>query len=485
MPWLTHLYRPTIGAWYAHWLLSTYMKTLFDLEREGRELATELQTRSARPAKVPVAPRDLVEKLLDRLSQLSEYVRRGLENIEEPVVGTESFFELLEEFESFLTKIRDAEKEGWVFDGDVASAIKRYVDEIREALPIDYAYVGDEEYVDLYGFVSENIEPLAEKLASHIVYRRVDTRVDPEAAARIAKYLEEVGGGLATAVSKIHEEIGRILEKHGWTPEKGASYEYCRRMPECWREVKPLIDLLEAAQTIEDIVREVGAFIRVQKHNGARAFRVEERISVVEPVYANETKTIRGKFERLAKLLGRRYVGMMVHLKPELSWAAIVNDIANAVHILAEELTRRGIEAKFATIGKKVDVLIEPHPLLEKLAKLWDEITEEYYRRGLYLAEDYSALYGTLEGNELSLRVGSAAGHATHVVVEDNTLRLRYYDADYSVNMRIKQELEACGCECKLVEDGVECVCRNVSSDALECIARTIASATSMDIRGG
>ena len=221
-----------------------------------------------------------------------------------------------------------------------------------------------------------------------------------------------------------------------------------------------------------------------EKFKGIRAITELSPIEIDRITVEVRSKkyTIRQAFDKISELLGRK-VGYMYRIKDVLSWSAIINDLANAVHVIAEELAKLGIMPKIYARGKCEGIGEDLDPRAVKLCAYWDKYTDECYREGLYLDEDYEALYGNIIGNRVELRVGSAEGHATEVEFKDNKIFISYYDTDRSVNERMKTDFEICGCECKVSDDGVNCVCDYEGDETLKCIANAIAGATSMDIR--
>jgi hypothetical protein len=121
-----------------------------------------------------------------------------------------------------------------------------------------------------------------------------------------------------------------------------------------------------------------------------------------------------------------------------------------------------------------------PHEKLIEACRRWKNTAEKLNELGLYATEDYPVLEGRIIGKELQLRVGSAAGHATHIDIEKGTLE--YYDQDVPVNEAMHDYLEKyAGLDCEVHSNGVSC--KNVNIDNVVKATVVLAFATSKDFR--
>jgi hypothetical protein len=124
---------------------------------------------------------------------------------------------------------------------------------------------------------------------------------------------------------------------------------------------------------------------------------------------------------------------------------------------------------------------VPTNPRLIELCRLWDKVTEEVRRMGLYAEGDYIPLLCRMDGDKAELRVGGAPGHVTHFDVRER--RLEYYDTDEPVNRVMHRLLtERAGGKCRLEpREGV--FCEEVGD--LEEAFKVLGLATSMDFRIG
>ena len=198
---------------------------------------------------------------------------------------------------------------------------------------------------------------------------------------------------------------------------------------------------------------------------------------------------IREALDRLSELLGRRVGFIVPHSEWEgVSPAGYLNDLANAIHVTAEELMKRLAEVEpteFEEVGRCR--LVKGAPDWQKrFCEAWSRVYEE--RSDDYHLNDVEECMGySRDPNRLYLRVGSSEGHATYVERKPGgRYFVRYFDTDEDVNHCLARLLqEAAACTCRVVtlaegEEGVECDC---PPDTIERIAQALARATSMDLR--
>ena len=119
------------------------------------------------------------------------------------------------------------------------------------------------------------------------------------------------------------------------------------------------------------------------------------------------------------------------------------------------------------------------NPVLVKLCRVWNRLVDKLKEMGLMFEDDYRALICRMEGDRAEMRVGSAAGHTTHVDLKERTIA--YYDTDDDVNEVMKRLFEGlAGAKCELApREGV--LCSGVKD--FEGAFKALAFATSMDYR--
>jgi len=198
---------------------------------------------------------------------------------------------------------------------------------------------------------------------------------------------------------------------------------------------------------------------------------------------------VRGEFEELMKklreidrlskeVLGKRCTWLLGEVEPYTLNAAI-NDVTSCIHSVATFLAKAfKIPTKIKEVSKKCSVLGEATKEAVEFCKTWDKVTEEI--KQIYSDVDYKALEGFVTDNKVQLRVGSTAGHMTHVDLGRGIVE--YYDLDEEVNMKMKEFLEKAGLECTLMgeelSEGVRC-----EGKITDKVAKALALATTMDVR--
>jgi len=156
--------------------------------------------------------------------------------------------------------------------------------------------------------------------------------------------------------------------------------------------------------------------------------------------------------------------------------ASYINDLASCLHRVIEDIEKH--------IGKRIPetrkcyASKDANPVLVEICKEWDYFAERSYARGLYSEEDYEALFAHLGKEEGIFRVGSAAGHATHINLKEK--KVEYYDDDRVVNRIMKKLFEEKGMSCSYTPEGIECKFEKLNPRE---VAKTLAAATSMDLR--
>jgi len=515
--------------------------SLFDLEKIGRELATALQTAEPSEGVTVVLHekikelinehRELIDEVYDVVKKLgetgSEYGGEPWESVDEKLWD---MMDNLSEYVAGLKRLAEKIESGeYVFKPEdnapiyVNNALKNYMGHIDDIIwdladhILTYYTLPEDLGMKIHRIRDKVIELNKER--KEISYfnkyirqmheinkyiRKIIVETPPNLAVEINNYLDKVMDYMEHVnmilSDKLYEIGEKIIEKLGKHPSD-IDLEKCS--DELCKKYLRIDEIRIAALIIKNVASAIKmklyGVIDIQAHHGVRAIKVPDlknyKISVVENtnigdvlVGAADTgyehaynPSIRSLFRYVSKNIGRK-VGYMVWYFDKLSVPALINDLANAVHVLAEELSKLGIEPKYWKHGK-CEALEEADERLIKLCTYWDKYTDYNYREGMYIDEDYEALFAELMRDRGEFRVGSAEGHATEVTIRDNTIRIRYYDYDHDVNHYIRQDFEECGLTCKELDDGVECEGTYTGEGQLKCIASTMAEATSMDIR--
>ena len=284
------------------------------------------------------------------------------------------------------------------------------------------------------------------------------------------------------------EEEGRErASKRGWIPESdeeflgeltGAGYEF--------------VDILEArkvleesylppwrreAEKLEDFAYDIAyAAIALRKKASECAKNKVPRKDCLLDEW--EKKYFERLDEASKNAIGKRCTWLFGEIEP-YNLSSALNDLTACYHRLLEEVEKIEKERPIKKEGKCVWVEDKTNPKLVEACKEWNVVTSIFDVEGLYEPQDYIALEWHSEDDIAEVRVGSAAGHRTHIDLREGTLR--YYDLDEEVNSTMKKLLEDVSLECVEEPDGVSC--RNLTEDKLKDVARVLAAATSMDFR--
>jgi hypothetical protein len=185
-----------------------------------------------------------------------------------------------------------------------------------------------------------------------------------------------------------------------------------------------------------------------------------------------------------AMLMGRRCAFFEDEWRKEIpedidvSFAALLNDVAYTIHRVAEWLAT----ARYEKIHDKPPVYAwEPSPTLREAILTWAKAVKAGRQLRLYSDQDFEMLTAYVRGDYAWLRVGSAVNHATHVKRVDNEYKATYYDMDPSVNETLARLWQEHGIPSTVQEDRVEAT---IPADKLKDFFVILALATSMDIRG-
>lgn len=184
---------------------------------------------------------------------------------------------------------------------------------------------------------------------------------------------------------------------------------------------------------------------------------------------------LRKEIENVKNLIGRK-CGNLILYEDKLYPPAIIDGLANCVHVIAEELNKYTGEK----IGKCI-ISKEASNLAKLLCLKWDQLTEKF--KEIYSAGDYHALSGHVINDKVSLRVGSAQQHATHINVKEG--KIEYYDFDIPVVKFVEKMIERIGGSCKYIREHGKLECnlnRPLNENDVDYFAWIFANVTSLDI---
>jgi hypothetical protein len=150
------------------------------------------------------------------------------------------------------------------------------------------------------------------------------------------------------------------------------------------------------------------------------------------------------------RLTGKRGIWLLGAVPIEqYSWSAFLNDLDSCFHRVLEWLTARF--GDLVEVAPNVYASSKSMPVAVECATMWREAVDAYYAWRLYHEDDYASLAAFIHENKAEFRVGSAAGHATHVEFHPFYARVEYYDTDEEVHavlrMMIKYEYSDCRIE--------------------------------------
>ncbi|MGC9106570.1 MAG: hypothetical protein ACP5IE_00045 [Infirmifilum sp.] len=285
---------------------------------------------------------------------------------------------------------------------------------------------------------------------------------------------------LAYATEKLREKLHQLCEESSslasikWITKVGSN-DYDE-----WEEediegverqkVNRLAEAMDVACTLEGLARDVASLKQI---DGENYFVIQTKVRMnIEYIDA---------FMRAREELGRPVGWFIPNARDgeELSPTAVVNDLANYVHVIAEEIKK---------ISKSTtdNCLLEQdtEPLLAEVCRSWS--TSASLNLDDYSREDTPALIGYASGKKLYLRVGSASGHATVVEKKNGNARIEYYDTDEPVRKVMMSLLEdIVGCECNDHPGSGRSICScplETEENAVK-LGAVISRATSMDYR--
>jgi hypothetical protein len=180
-------------------------------------------------------------------------------------------------------------------------------------------------------------------------------------------------------------------------------------------------------------------------------------------------------------------------LPEELTFTLFFNDIAYAVHRIAEmaihlnTYIKKALGIENTTVFKLDKCNIPLYSTVESgalfnFATAWLNTICQLAAHRWVTPDDLNPLAGYIVNDTTAwFRVGSAAMHATHVTKEGDTWVIRYYDNDEPVNTIISKLWSAVpNTEVEVTVDGV--IARTKDEKALPFIGALLGFATSMDL---
>jgi len=181
--------------------------------------------------------------------------------------------------------------------------------------------------------------------------------------------------------------------------------------------------------------------------------------------------------------LGRRCTWIVGKLVParDASFSAVINDITACHHLFTDWLAinfdpeiKRVSDKVYEKNGRRelVDMCIE-----------WSRIEKALEKADALLHTDYLSIRCIVIDGKAYVRVGSAPGHATHVEIADDKLRIEYYDRDESVHNALIELAKRLGIEVVSHKVSEQTVFRAPIEKVATDVPKLLAFATSMDER--
>jgi hypothetical protein len=245
------------------------------------------------------------------------------------------------------------------------------------------------------------------------------------------------------------------------------------------QKLKRLADAMNVACTLEDLARDVARSKYIDRETTSGGLKSRRLIAIQTEV--SMKKEYIDAFRNAREALGRP-VGWFIPNSKEgekLKPTAVVNDLANYVHVVAEEIKKLSIDTADNCILER-----DTNPLLVEVCRSWS--TSVSLNLNDYSGEDTPALIGYASGKKLYLRVGSAPGHATVIEKKNGKARVEYYDSDepvIEVMMSLLEDIVGCGCEYQSESGRSVCSCPLEDEEDAVRLGAVISRATSMDYR--
>ncbi|NPA70783.1 MAG: hypothetical protein GXO26_08235 [Crenarchaeota archaeon] len=190
----------------------------------------------------------------------------------------------------------------------------------------------------------------------------------------------------------------------------------------------------------------------------------------------NVEKIRRELCNNVLELTGRK-CGNLILYDTSLQPPAIIDGIANCVHVLAEELMKM---ETWRRVGRCYLNENSSRSIVE-LCEKWSEYINRF--DPYYMSEDIENVFGYGIDGKAYFRVGSAAGHAANIDFNSGTFT--YYDNDLNVVSLVHTYVEKYmngACMFNRENSELKCTIPNIDKK-IDDIAYLLASVTSMDIR--
>lgn len=179
---------------------------------------------------------------------------------------------------------------------------------------------------------------------------------------------------------------------------------------------------------------------------------------------------------------GRRcvwLVGRAVRVE-NASFAVIVNDVTACHHMFTDWLALN-LDPELKRVTPKVYEKSGRRELVD-LCIEWSRVGAVLNNAGVVELSDLAPTRCIVIDSRAYLRVGSAPGHATHIELVDNSLRIEYLDKDENVHRVLIELAKRWGIEVVRHRESESTVFRSPIEKASD-VAKLLAFATSMDFR--
>ena len=291
--------------------------------------------------------------------------------------------------------------------------------------------------------------------------------------------LEEKGRKLATYYRDRSDELAyREISK--WSEEIGDAVDKLVNPP--GREVLEVLEPDISGPLIE-FIDEVYSSSHWIAESGKRCSKEGKKIGECELLNVGK-RSIERMDDLFRKSIGKKYDGTrctwLFGVKEPYTLSAAINDVTSCFHRVIDLLAKYEFEQVSDKTYYSKDAGVEARVF----CKVWEDAAKTLHENELYYDWDWNQISCYALKDRVELRVGSAAGHKTHIDLKNG--KVRYYDRDMIVNEVMKKLLEDQGLKCKIEkeeEPGVEC--EGLTRDNLGRVAKVIAAATSMDLRIG
>jgi hypothetical protein len=245
------------------------------------------------------------------------------------------------------------------------------------------------------------------------------------------------------------------------------------------QKLNRLAKAMKVACTLENLASDVASLKYINRETTSGGLKLRRLIAIQTEV--SMKKEYIDAFRRAREALNRP-VGWFIPNSKEgekLKPTAVVNDLANYVHVVAEEIKKLSIDTADNCILER-----DTNPLLVEVCRSWSKSVSLNLKD--YSSEDTPELIGYASGKKLYLRVGSAPGHATVIEKKNGKARVEYYDSDepvIEVMMSLLEDIVGCGCEYQSESGRSVCSCPLETEEDAVKLGAVISRATSMDYR--